>query len=102
MACGSRFQASCGASGIGLSRFTLYNVATALVWALLFTGVGYAFGAAATAAIHGIRRYEWIILVAILAITVIMHGASGRLRRWIEGEDIETAIEPKPKAPGRP
>ncbi len=56
----------CGVAGIAPLRFFRYNVATALAWSLLFTGVGYGFGAAATAAFRrGQHVGSWILIGSI-------------------------------------
>ena len=58
----------CGASPMTFARFARYNVATAVAWAALFTGIGYAFGAAASVAIHRIEHYEgWLLLALVVA-----------------------------------
>jgi membrane protein DedA with SNARE-associated domain len=78
----------CGASTMKLWRFARYGVGTAVVWSLLFTGVGYAFGAMATAAIREIERYEWLVLCAIVALGFALHRASKPLQRWVQARTI--------------
>lgn len=57
----------CGAAGIAPRRFVAYNVASALVWALLFTWLGYAYGAAAGAALGRVAHAEsWILGGAVI------------------------------------
>jgi membrane protein DedA with SNARE-associated domain len=57
----------CGVVGIRPLRFLRYNAATALIWALLFTWLGYAYGAAATASFARIVHYQtWTLLGAVL------------------------------------
>ncbi len=73
----------CGASPMPLRRFGWYDVATAIVWSLLFSGIGYAFGAAATVAIHEIERYEWVVLLGAISLGLIVHQVSRRLRPWV-------------------
>ncbi len=73
----------CGACGVGALKFFRYNIGTALVWALLFTWVGYAFGAAATAAFRRIQQYEaWFLIGAVLvgvAVHLLTHRWGKRL-----------------------
>ncbi len=55
----------CGVAGIAPLRFLRYNAGTALAWGLLFTWLGYVYGAAATAALGHVAHYEaWILLGA--------------------------------------
>ncbi|HYK83319.1 MAG TPA: DedA family protein [Gemmatimonadales bacterium] len=57
----------CGVVGIAPLRFLRYNVATALIWALLFTWLGALYGAAATAAFGRVSHYEtWVLLGSVL------------------------------------
>lgn len=64
---------------VGMSRvrwplFLVLNVVSALVWAPLVAGAGYAFGAAATAHFATLHRYEhWGMGIAILAM-LLWHG----------------------------
>src|SRR5438132_402595 len=58
----------CGASGVAPLRFFRYNLGTGLAWALGFTWVGYAFGAAAAPAFRGAAHYgTWLLLGSIAA-----------------------------------
>ena len=63
----------CGAAGVGTARFIRYNVGTALVWSLVFTGLGYAFGAAATATFHRWSRAGGAIVLAAVMAGVVTH-----------------------------
>ena len=62
-------------------RFLRYNAGTALAWALLFTGLGYAFGVAATAAFRRWAHYEAWILVGSVALGLAMHFLTERVGR---------------------
>ncbi len=70
----------CGASTMSVSRYVRYNLATAIVWATLFAGVGFLFGAAAQAALKEIERFEAIVLIALVGVVVAVHLGSGWLR----------------------
>jgi membrane protein DedA with SNARE-associated domain len=74
----------CGVSSIKLSRFVRYDVGTSIVWAGLFTGIGYGVGAVATAAIRQIERYEWIVFCGVAALALLLGQVSKPLRRWLE------------------
>lgn len=69
----------CGASPMRLGRFARYDVATAIAWSAIFSGIGYGFGTAAEAAIDEIEHYEWCVIPVLLAIAFVMHRASKRL-----------------------
>ena len=55
-----------GASGISPWRFLLFNSLGGLTWALAITSLGYVFGHAAELLLHDIKRYEFIIMGAII------------------------------------
>lgn len=63
----------CGAAGVETGRFVRYNIGTALVWAGIFTGLGYGFGSAATAVFSRWSRAEGKVLLASLAAGVLTH-----------------------------
>ena len=69
----------CGASGVAAMRFFRYNFVTALGWALLFTGAGYAFGATATAAFHRVAGYGTWVLAGSVGAGLAVHFLTGRL-----------------------
>ena len=85
----------CGASAMSLSRFSRYDVGTAIVWSALFTGIGYGSGAAAAGAIGEIDRYEWPVVCAIGVLGLLTHLASKRLRRWIAPAPLRPSIPSK-------
>jgi len=57
----------CGSCGIAPGKFLLYNLLTALTWALLFTALGYAFGFAVTTFFDAFSHYESLLLISSLA-----------------------------------
>ncbi|HVH66242.1 MAG TPA: DedA family protein [Gemmatimonadales bacterium] len=69
----------CGVLRIAPARFFGYNVATALAWALLFTWLGYAYGAVATAVLGRVAHYEAWILVGSIALGLAVHALSPRV-----------------------
>ncbi len=71
----------CGASGVAPARFFRYNVVTALVWALLFTGLGYGYGTAATEALRRAAHAETWVLSGGVALGVAVHLVTRRLGR---------------------
>jgi membrane protein DedA with SNARE-associated domain len=71
----------CGTAGVTPLRFLRYNVLTALAWALVFTGVGYAYGAAATATLGRVARYEAWILLGSIALGIGVHMLTQRAGR---------------------
>jgi len=73
---------ACGMSGIAPLRFFLYNFATALVWALLFTLLGYAFGTAATYFFDELSHYGSILVIGSLLLGIALQvGAQAVVRR---------------------
>lgn len=59
--------AVCGTVGTRPLRFFLFNLGTALVWAFVFTLIGYAFGATATVLFESVSRFEaWILIGSLI------------------------------------
>ena len=73
----------CGAAGIAPRRFFAYNIATALVWALLFTWLGYAYGAAANAALGRVAHAESWILAGAVGLGLGVHVLAPRMARGL-------------------
>lgn len=71
----------CGVARIEPGRFFRYNVGTALGWALLFTWIGYAYGAAVNALLGHVMRAEAWILLGALTVGVAAHLISQRIGR---------------------
>jgi len=73
----------CGVARIEPLRFFRFNAGTALAWALLFTWIGYAYGAAANAALGRVTRGEtWVLVGAVvlgLLVRALSRRAGGRL-----------------------
>lgn len=60
-----------GMSGIPMPKFIVLNAISSLVWALLFTGVGYVFGLGAEHIVGGeLARHHRLIVAGIIAIVV--------------------------------
>src|SRR6266702_1877442 len=73
----------CGTAGVPPLRFLRYNVGTALAWALLFTWLGYAYGAAATAALGRLAHYEAWILLGAVALGLGVHALTQALGKRV-------------------
>ena len=71
----------CGVARIAPARFLAYNVGTALAWALLFTWIGYAYGAASSVLLGHVMSAEAWILVGALTLGVAAHLISHRVGR---------------------
>ncbi|HZV54848.1 MAG TPA: DedA family protein [Rhodocyclaceae bacterium] len=56
-----------GSSRVSPLRFALLNVVGAVAWAMLVSGAGYAFGFALVSLLADLRRFEHMLLLAILA-----------------------------------
>ena len=74
----------CGAAGVALGKFFAYNIATALTWALGFTLLGTAFGAAATAAFQHYAHFQALFLCGAVVFAALIHFASQRVGARIE------------------
>jgi membrane protein DedA with SNARE-associated domain len=68
----------CGVARIEPLRFFRFNAGTALAWALLFTWLGYVYGAAANAALGRVARSEPWILAGAVALGLLVHALSRR------------------------
>src|SRR5205823_12984830 len=68
----------CGVARIEPARFLLYNVGTALGWALLFTWIGYGYGAAANAVLGRVARGGTWILAGAVVLGLLVHALSRR------------------------
>lgn len=55
-----------GSSRVSVLRFALLNVLGAAVWAVLISGVGYAFGAAIKPFMADLKRIEHVLLAGIV------------------------------------
>jgi membrane protein DedA with SNARE-associated domain len=55
-----------GASGISPWRYIVFNVVGGVAWALVITSFGYLFGQTAELLLKDIKRYELILMGAIL------------------------------------
>jgi membrane-associated protein len=80
-----------GALALGLMRFSwrrfvLYEAVNCLVWAALFTGAGYAVGAAAERFLHGWVRWIWVAASVVVLLGVVHHVSQRSLRGRREGE----------------
>jgi membrane protein DedA with SNARE-associated domain len=61
-----------GSSRVPLLRFAVLNVVGAVLWAVLVSGAGYAFGLTINSLIANVERIEEIVLVVILAFGVAL------------------------------
>jgi len=76
----------CGAAGVPPGKFLVFNVATALSWALLFTLLGVLFGTAATVAFRQYSHFQTLFILGTLVFAVLIHFASQRIGARIEAE----------------
>ncbi len=63
---------SLGMSDIKVSQFIFFNTIGAFAWSVVIGLSGFLFGAALDVLLANIRRYEWHIMAAILAIGVLV------------------------------
>ena len=61
---------------------------TAAVWAALFVGVGYLYGAAAERMLHSFEGFELSLLGVLIAAGLTYHLVAGRVHRhWRRDDD---------------
>ena len=74
-----------GMSGIGIQRFAVLNIFSALLWTSLFGSGGYFFGTALELVIGDIRQYEFTLMGGIVLLGVLAWAfhfyRTGRLKR---------------------
>jgi membrane protein DedA with SNARE-associated domain len=70
-----------GAYGLPTPRFMLPNAAGAIVWAILFGGAGFLFGAAFTRTLEHAKHYEEIAFVVLAAVVMTTIGLRALRRR---------------------
>lgn len=73
-----------GLAGIGTTKFLLLNAVATLVWASIFTGLGYVFGTAAEQIIGSeLAKHQRLLVALGVAVLVAMTGLSlmHRMRR---------------------
>lgn len=61
-----------GASGMSTWRFMALNGASALIWALAISALGYMLGHTAELVLHDIKRYELMLMGAIVATGILI------------------------------
>jgi len=77
--------AACGALGMPGLRFTLINLATSIVWAAPTALLGFYLGEAAARIFTGLERYEFTLLLGLLATgAVVVFLRHIRRAGWVE------------------
>lgn len=80
---------ACGAARLRLPVFLVGSAIAAVVWAVLFTAVGWLFGESAMLVIGHIRRYEDVIAALLVAGVALAFAVLLRRRRARDGADRE-------------
>jgi membrane protein DedA with SNARE-associated domain len=70
-----------GSSGFDPWRFGWLNALGAVLWAALFTGLGYGLGAGAERLVGHLERIEEMLLVGLFGAALILHVA-WRIHHW--------------------
>jgi len=60
-----------GASGLGVVKFTIINLISLIIWAVVYLSLGYFFGKVAELMFGKVKEYYYI-LVLILLITITL------------------------------
>ena len=76
-----------GASSIPTGRFIRYNVVMAAIWAAIFVGIGYVYGAAAERILHRLEGAELLLVGALILTGILYHLVAGRLHKRWHGRD---------------
>jgi membrane protein DedA with SNARE-associated domain len=72
-----------GTSGISALKYALLNMTSAVVWAILFSTLGYFFGKAFESYIGQIKRYEGIIIIFIIIIGIVFFVVY-KIKEWMD------------------
>jgi membrane protein DedA with SNARE-associated domain len=73
--------AAYGATGLPAARFTWIDAVSAGVWSVVVGFAGFALGDVMRAAIHDLRQYEWLVVLAIASVVaLVVAGRQGSLR----------------------
>lgn len=81
-----------GTSKVSALRFSLLNIAGAIVWSLLFVFGGYMFGEAIEKFLGNVKKIEGYILLGIISVVVLM-----QVINWWIGRREEELLETKEK-----
>jgi membrane protein DedA with SNARE-associated domain len=80
---------ACGAARVPLLAYLVGSGVSAVVWSVLFTLLGWAFGDAAVLIIHHVRRYEDLVAVGLIGAVVL--GFAIMFRRAADREKARQA-----------
>ncbi|RUM57761.1 MAG: DedA family protein [Persephonella sp.] len=61
-----------GASGIGVVRFTVFNLISLLIWAILYLALGYFFGHTAEMMFGKVKEYYFIFIISVIAVITLI------------------------------
>lgn len=81
-----------GTSKVSALRFSVLNIAGAVVWSLLFAFGGYMFGEAIEAFLGNVKKIEGYILLGIIFVVVLM-----QVINWWAGRKEEELLEKEEK-----
>ncbi|NDP48608.1 MAG: DedA family protein [Sulfuriferula multivorans] len=70
-----------GMSHLSWHRFLLFNLLSALLWAPLVAGVGYAFGSLLSQHMAGLHRVEHWFMLAVVILALLLHFVARRHNR---------------------
>jgi membrane protein DedA with SNARE-associated domain len=61
-----------GASGIGIVKFTIFNLISLLVWAVVYLTVGYFFGHTAEVVFGKVKEYYFMFIIVVIVIITLI------------------------------
>ena len=93
---GNLIAVAAGLAGFGTVRFVLADGASLILWAAMYTGVGWIFSDQVTPAIEWALTYNTAVLVVVLML--IASAAAWRLRKVRSHRKGHRRMEPVPLA----
>ena len=61
-----------GASGIGVAKFTVFNLISLLVWAIVYLALGYFFGHTAEMVFGKVKEYYFIFIIFVIVVITLI------------------------------
>ena len=62
---------ACGAAHLSLVTYLVGTAISSIVWAVLFTMIGYAFGQAAITVLHRVEHYDQYVVAVLVGLAIV-------------------------------